>query len=30
VRNGDTDAATRAAVEFVQAVFPDLAKQLPG
>jgi EpsI family protein len=30
VRNGDTDAATRAAVEFVQAVFPDLTKQLPG
>jgi EpsI family protein len=30
VRNGDTDAATRAAVEFVQAVFPDLARQLPG
>jgi EpsI family protein len=30
VRKGDTDAATRAAVEFVQAVFPDLAKQLPG
>lgn len=30
VRDGDTDAATKAAVEFVQAVFPDLAKQLPG
>jgi EpsI family protein len=30
VRNDDTNAATRAAVEFVQAVFPDLAKQLPG
>jgi EpsI family protein len=30
VRNGDTDAATRAAVEFVQAVFPELLKQLPG
>lgn len=30
VRNGDTDAATRAAVEFVQAVFPNLAQQLPG
>jgi EpsI family protein len=30
VRNGDIDAATRAAVEFVQAVFPDLTKQLPG
>jgi EpsI family protein len=30
VRNGDTDAATRDAVEFVQAMFPDLTKQLPG
>ena len=30
VRNGDADAATRAAVEFVQAVFPDLERQLPG
>jgi len=30
VRNGEIDAATRNAVEFVQAVFPDLMRQLPG
>ena len=30
VRHGDTDQATRTALEFVQAVFPELAKQLPG
>jgi EpsI family protein len=30
VRNGDTATATKSAVEFAQAVFPDLAKQLPG
>jgi len=29
VVNGDTDAATRAAVEFVQATFPAISKQLP-
>lgn len=29
VRNGDTDAATKEAVEFVQAMFPDLTRQLP-
>jgi len=29
VRNSDVDAATRTAVEFVQALFPELAKQLP-
>jgi len=29
VANGDSGAATRSAVEFVQAVFPDLARQLP-
>jgi EpsI family protein len=30
VRNGDTDAATRMAVEFVRTIFPDLTRQLPG
>jgi len=30
VRNGDADAATRTAVEFVQAVFTPLVRQLPG
>jgi EpsI family protein len=29
VRNGDTDAATRTAVEFVQTIFPALGAQLP-
>jgi EpsI family protein len=29
VRNGDTDAATRIAMDFVQAMFPDLTRQLP-
>jgi EpsI family protein len=29
VRNGDTDAATRIAVDFVQTIFPDLTRQLP-
>jgi EpsI family protein len=30
VSNGDTDAATRIAVDFVQTIFPDLTRQLPG
>lgn len=29
VRGGDSDAATRTAVAFVQAAFPDLTRQLP-
>jgi EpsI family protein len=29
VRNGDSTAATREAVDFVQSVFPALSKQLP-
>jgi EpsI family protein len=29
VREGNTEAATRTAVEFVQASFPAVAKQLP-
>lgn len=29
VRDGDADAATRTAVEFVKAAFPPLARQLP-
>lgn len=29
VRNGDADAATKTAIEFVQAVFSPLASQLP-
>ena len=29
VRNGDADAATRTAVDFVKAVFSPLARQLP-
>jgi EpsI family protein len=29
VRDGDIDAATKAAVAFVQALFPDLTRQLP-
>ena len=29
VRNGDADAATRTAVDFMKAVFPPLARQLP-
>jgi EpsI family protein len=30
VRNGDAEAATKTAVEFVQAIFPALSTQLPG
>jgi EpsI family protein len=30
VRNGDAEAATRTAVEFVQTIFPALNTQLPG
>ena len=29
VRNGDADAATRTALDFMKAVFPPLARQLP-
>ena len=29
VRDGDADAATRTAVDFMKAVFPPLARQLP-
>ena len=29
VRNNNADAATKAAVEFVQAVFPTISRQLP-
>ncbi len=29
VRDNDVDAATRTGVEFIQAMFPDLLKQLP-
>ena len=29
VAHGDVDTATRTAVDFVQSLFPELAKQLP-
>lgn len=29
VHNGDIDSATKAAVDFVQSMFPDLTRQLP-
>ena len=29
VRNGDTDAATKVAIEFAQAMFPAISRQLP-
>jgi len=29
VSNGDSSAATKSAVEFVQSIFPDLVRQLP-
>jgi len=29
VRDGDADAATRTALDFMKAVFPPLTRQLP-